>query len=238
MLRSRVGRKGLSEALKHAGLSATEVERYWFAWVCFKTVYTPTQTGIQRSPEPDRALWEAAAKLYNAERQNQLTVPGSPCSPEMIEQWMRKAATYVRTYLYPPVDSLSSTGEDGQETDLPTPQVHSGLDMVLIEEELQTRRHQQQQIGNLLATTVQQFDAEMQTILCLYYQQNQTQKQIADQIGISQPTVVRRLNKARDTLLTVLVKWSRDEMNISPTPDLVKDRGTALEEWLQLRYAE
>uniref|UniRef100_A0A832M2U8 Sigma-70 family RNA polymerase sigma factor n=1 Tax=Oscillatoriales cyanobacterium SpSt-402 TaxID=2282168 RepID=A0A832M2U8_9CYAN len=238
LLRSRIGRKGLIEALHHAGLSASEIEQYWLAWICFKTVYTPAHAGTKRSPEPDHSLWESVAKLYNTERQNQLTVPGSPCSPEMIEQWMRKAATHVRAYLYPPVDSLNFRGEDGQELDLPDPQIHSGLDVILREEERQTRRCQQQQIGTLLTTTVEQLDAEMQSILRLYYQQNQTQKQIADQIGISQPTVVRRLTKARDTLLKVLMKWSQDEMNISPTPDLVKDRGTALEEWLQFHYAE
>lgn len=213
LLRSRITRKGLVEALHHAGFSTPEIDQYWLAWVCFKTVYTPTQEGIKRLPDPDRILWEAAAKLYNTERQNQLRVPGSPCSPEMIEQWMRKAATCVRAYLHPAMTSLNPAGGEGQEIDLPDPQATSGLDAIALREELETRLDQQQQVFNLLTMTVEQLLPEMQTILRLYYQQNQTQQQIAAHLSISQPTVVRRLTKARESLLTALMKW-RDRKSV------------------------
>ncbi|MBW4473824.1 MAG: sigma-70 family RNA polymerase sigma factor [Stenomitos rutilans HA7619-LM2] len=238
LLRRRVSKKGLIDALHHAGLASTEIDQYWLAWVCFKAVYTPMQEGIKRLPEPDRLLWEAAANLYNTERQHQLAVLGPPCSPEIIEQWMRKAASYMRSYLYPPITSLNLVNQEGQETDLPDPQTVSGLDVMLSEEDLENRFNQRQQVFSLLSTTIEQFDPQMQDVLRRYYQQNQTQQQIAAELNTSQPTVVRRLSRARDALLTTLVIWSRDEMNISPTPDLVKDRGTALEEWLRLRYAE
>lgn len=238
LLRCRIGKKGLIEALQYGGLSNSEIDQYWLAWVCFKTVYTPTQPNVKRLPEPDRSVWETVAKLYNAERHKQLNAPGSPVSPETIEQWMRKVAAYVRSFLHPPIDSLSAPLADGQEIDLPDPKTDSGLSLVILEEELQNRRQQQQQMTNLLNTTLQQLDPKTQSVLRLYYQQNQTQQQIAAQLEMSQPTVVRRLRKARDELLGALVKWSRDELNIFPTLNLIEERGTALEEWLQFSWEQ
>jgi RNA polymerase sigma factor (sigma-70 family) len=239
LLRSRVSKTDLLDALHQAGLSPADVAQYHLAWTCFKQLYSPTQTSSKRLPEPDRALWEAVAQLYNRERTSQLTPPGAACNPDMLEQWMKKAAAYVRAYLYPPMNSLDAPNADGSDSiDPPDPQTGSLLNALIATEEVQARLDQQQQLFDCLIAAVQQLPADMQTILSLYYQQGQTQQQIMGQLGISQPTVARRLVKARDALLNALVIWSRDEMNNPPTPDLIKDSATVLEEWLQLRYAE
>jgi len=57
-------------------------------------------------------------------------------------------------------------------------------------------------------------------------------------LKMSQPSVSRRLAKSREALLSALVQWSQDSLNISVTSNLVKEMSAALEEWLQIRYGE
>jgi RNA polymerase sigma factor (sigma-70 family) len=238
----KVSRKLFLAALEQAGLSPMIIAQYRLAWACFKELYVQNQPGgIKALPEPDCQMWEAIANLYNRERQNQLTQPTPQCTAEKIEQWLKQAAIYVRAYLFPIVNSLNvATSEEGSITtlDLPDLSSESLIDEILAEEDAQKQQNQQSQIQSVLVKNLQALDSQTQEILRLYYQQKLSQPQIVQHLKMSQPTVSRRLNKARESLLTALIQWSQNSTNISVNSNQIKDMSTALEEWLEVKYGQ
>ncbi|OYD88249.1 RNA polymerase subunit sigma-70 [Nostoc sp. 'Peltigera membranacea cyanobiont' 213] len=238
----KVSKKQLLEALAQAGLSPILIAQYRLAWTCFKELYVQNQPGGTKSLlQPEPQLWEAIVNLYNRERQNQLTQPTPQCTREKIEQWLTQAAIYVRGYLYPPVSSLNlAISEDDSTTtfDLPDPFSDSLIAQMIAQEDAQNQQNQQSQIEAFLLKTLQTFEAKSQEILKLYYQQGLTQPQIVERLQMSQPTVSRRLLKARELMLAALIQWSQDTLNISVTSNLVNDMSSALEEWLKVKYGE
>ncbi|ACC85397.1 sigma-70 family RNA polymerase sigma factor [Nostoc punctiforme] len=238
----KVSKKQFLEALDKAGLSPAIIAQYRLAWNCFKELYVQNQPGgIKALPEPERQIWEAIANLYNRERQNQLTQPTPQCTREKIEQWLTQAAIYVRAYLYPPVSSLNlAISEDDSiaTLDLPDPSSDSLIAEMIAEEDAQHQQNQQSQIQAILLKTLQTFETKTKEILKLYYQQGLTQPQIVQHLQMSQPTVSRRLFKARESLLTALIQWTQETFNISVNSNQVKDMSTALEEWLRVKYGE
>ncbi|WP_369694276.1 sigma-70 family RNA polymerase sigma factor [Nostoc commune] len=240
----KVSKKQLLEALAQAGLSPILIDQYRLAWTCFKELYVQNQPGGTKSlPEPESQLWEAIVNLYNRDRQNQLTQPTPECTREKIEQWLTQAAVYVRGYLYPPVSSLNAAiSEDDSTTtfDLPDPSPSSDslIAQMIAQEDAQNQQNQQSQIENVLLKKLQTLEAKTQEILKFYYQQGLTQPQIVERLQMSQPTVSRRLFKARESMLSELIQWSQDTLNISVTSNLVNDMSSALEEWLKVKYGE
>jgi RNA polymerase sigma factor (sigma-70 family) len=238
----KVSKKLVLEALHHAGLSISQIAQYRLAWTCFKELYVQNQPGgTSKLLEPDRNFWEAVANLYNRERQSQLTPPGAECDYQTIEKWLTKTAFCARAYLYPPVASLDipKPGQDSsQMLDLPDPTVKSPMAEMIAQEDSENRQNQLSQMNTVLLTALQNIDAQFQEILKLYYEIGLTQQEIIKQLGISQPTVSRRLIKARESLLATLICWSQETLNISVTSNLVKDMSVALEEWLKVRYSE
>ena len=237
----RVSKKRLLEAFTQVGLSPAAIAQYQLAWMCFNALYVQIQTGTNQLPAVDRALWNALAHLYNAERRNQLAAAGADCNPETIERWLNQCSIWVRAYLYPAIESLNlpkagleSGGE--RQDDLSDPLQKSLLTEWVIQEDEQARQEQRSQICSAIVGALEQLNAQSQELLRLYYQQGQTQQQIMQQLQMSQATVSRRLTKAREALLLALVEWSQQKLNNSPTPNLIKEMSAALEEWLGVHY--
>ncbi len=234
----RISKKRLLESLHQAGLTATEITQYQLVWLCFKTQYVPPAPH-EKLPQLDAALWETVAQLYNRERQSQLLTPGSALPAATIERWVAQMARWTRSFLYPNVGSLNAP-QFGEETiefqdNLPDPDSDSLLSDLVAQEELDDRSRQQMQLTQTLTQALGKLDAQSQDILRLYYQQGLTQQQIMREMEMSQASVSRRLSKARESLLTAIVQWSA-ALNITPTPALIKDMSTALDEWLNARY--
>ncbi|MBN3874050.1 MAG: sigma-70 family RNA polymerase sigma factor [Nostoc sp. JL33] len=238
----KVSKKQFLEALSQAGLSPTVIVQYRLAWTCFQELYVQNQPGGTKAlSEPEGQLWEAIVNLYNSERQTQLTQPTPQCTREKIEHWLTQAAIYIRAYLYPPVSSLNlAISEDDATTtfDLPDPSSDSLIADMIAQEDTQNRQNQQFQIQDILLKAIQNIEVQSQEILKLYYQEGLTQPQIVQRLQMSQPTVSRRLIKARESLLKKLLEWSQETFNISVTSNLVKDMSTALEEWLKVKYGK
>jgi len=53
---------------------------------------------------------------------------------------------------------------------------------------------------------------------------------------MQQYTISRRLKKAQEALLRSLANWSRDNLHITVTSDLLKSINTVMEEWLRNYY--
>ncbi|OUC14170.1 MAG: hypothetical protein B0A82_13870 [Alkalinema sp. CACIAM 70d] len=254
----RTSKKRFLEALEQVGLSSGEIAQYRLAWTCFNAFYdrslqNPSQSvslqsaqassGIQQFSSLDPELSLAISQLYNRERHSQIDRSAPECQPETLERWLNQCAAWVRSYLYPPVESLNrpllgeETDTDFQES-LADPQGESFLAVLIAQEDLQERQRQREHLHQAIATRVATLEPQSQEILRLYYQQGLTQQQMMQSLQMSQATVSRRLTKARETLLLKIVEWSQDQLNISPTPNLIKDMSAALEEWLGVYYGQ
>lgn len=236
----KTSQKRLIESLQNAGLSL-KITNYVLAWNCFKTIYVPIQASrTSRLPKPDRATWEAIAKLYNTQRTNSLPSPQSESSAEDLEKWLSACAKAVRSYLYPTLTSINTPKpEQSGELldDLPDLQ-ESLLTEIIAAEEEQDRRIQQTQINTVLAAAVAKLEPQAQKLLQMYYGESLTQQQMAHQLQLKQYTVSRQLTRSRESLLLAIAHWSQDLMHISLNSDLLKNINTVLEEWLQNYYSQ
>lgn len=229
----KTSQRRFHDALKNAGLSSDRINAYILAWQCFKTLYIPQPGNCRQPAPPDEQIWQAIAQMYNTHSQDKV-------NPQTLENWLLSAATAVRKYLYPRIDSLNiSLGEDyGELLDyLPQTEPASLMDAIIATEEAQTRASVQMQINQLLGDTITQLEPQLQKILQLYYGQQQNQDVIAKQLEIKQYTVSRRLTKAKAILLRTVANWSRNTLHISVNTDLLTSMSPVIEEWLQNYYS-
>ncbi|MEP0919032.1 sigma-70 family RNA polymerase sigma factor [Leptolyngbya sp. DQ-M1] len=232
----KVSQKRLIESLENAGLSSGVIASYILAWNCFKTLYTPPQNASTRKlPRPDERTWSAIAHLYNKERES-LPEASSPA----IEKWLIACANSARNYLNPSVVSINTPkpGYDSGELldDVPESPRESLISDLIAEEELEERQDQRSQINQVLEIAIAELDAELRSILHLYYAERCTQQQMATRLNIKQYTISRRLTKAKELLLKSLAAWSQTTLHISITPALLQTMSAVLEDWLQSHY--
>lgn len=234
----KVSKKRFVESLGHAGLSSTSIAQQQLAWICFKELYVQTAPSTRLSI-PDQNFWEELSDFYNRERQSHLTSLSPKRDSETIKQWLTSCAARIRAYLYPSVDSLNASkpGHENEvrevQDDLPATLSESLLSELVAQEDAQHRQTRQVQLNMVLAAALEQLDAQSRQIMHLYYKQGLTQQQIALEVELSQPSIWRRLTKARGSLLATLVQWSQVTLNISLTSNQVEDMSAALEEWLK-----
>lgn len=238
----KISQKRLVESLQNVGLSSETIACYVLAWNCFKTLYVPVQATVTRKlPKPEHATWVAIAKLYNTQRQSQLTPPGPECSPETLEKWMLACAKAARAYLYPSFTSINAPklGQDSGELldDLPESKQESLLTQFIDREEEHSRHLQQTQLSAVLVEAIAKLAPEAQSILQMYYGQEFTQQQIAKQLETKQYTVSRRLTKSRESLLLALASWSKEALHIFVTSEVLNYISTVMEEWLKVYYS-
>jgi RNA polymerase sigma factor (sigma-70 family) len=230
----KIGKKLFIEALKNDGLSEEIVDQRYLALICFNKCYIPNQhTTLEQN------FWEAVANLYNREKSTRFAI----CDWQTIKEWLNKCSQIVRDYKYPNKISLNTLkpGNDSGELvdDLPGDYFdESLLDKIIASDEAKKRETLQSEIGAVLVKTLLNLTKQEQEILQKYYKEKLTQKQIKERLEISQPTINRRLNGARQALLKSLVQWSQDVLNISITSNLVEDMGADLREWLEMYYCD
>lgn len=231
----KVSQKRLEEALKLAGLPSETIASYVLAWSCFKAVYVPTQAaGTRQLDTPDWDTWNAIASRYNEQCQN---LP--QCQAPDLEKWLLTCVKAVRAYLYPIRHSLNSTKPERESEwvdELVAFEGESLLTQLIAQQEEQSRLLQHGEIHQILLSAVGQLDLEAQRLLQLYYAQNLTQQQLAQQLEIKQYTVSRRLTKIRSTLLFALAQWSEQRLHISLTSEVLKNMSVVLEEWLNCHF--
>ncbi len=228
----KLSRKRLKESLEAAGLNAETVEHYLLAWNCFETIYLPTKSAaLRKLAAPDRATWDAIADLYNRQSSPKTT-------SKEIEAWLGLCARHSRAYLYPAVSSLNAPKpgfESAEWQDDLSDERDSLLEELIVQEDQEARQTQQGEVSQVLEDAIAKLDSTSQELLKLYYQKELTQQQIAQQLGVQQYTVSRKLSKTRETLLLALTRWSQETLHITPTSDVVKNISLVLEEWLSQR---
>lgn len=236
----KISQKRLELSLKNAGLSPEEIERYRLAWICFKTLYIPTQaTRTQQLSRPDSATWQAITDLYNNERRQQLNLSSADISPDILEGWLKQCAARIRSYLYPQTTSLNMPQfgqESGEVLDNLPSSDESLLNTIIDQERSQQRQDQQTQLNTILVAALTELDSEIQTILKLYYGENLTQQEIAHQMETKQYAISRRLTRGTQLLLKALAQWSKRNFSVSLTSDTLKEMSHVLQEWLSNYY--
>lgn len=238
----RLSQRQLMEALGQAGLSPAQIDQYCLAWNCYKAIHVTAQmTKTNQVQAPELGQWQAIADLYNTERLTQLSLPGSEKSPQILEDWLRKASIWTREYLYPPIVSLNApkVGYESKEElqdDFSDGAHHSLLAVLIAEEEAHTQAAQIAQLMGVIERAVDALREDHRQVLRLYYQQDLTQQEIALKLGTKQYTVSRRLTRAKEQILIMIVQWGQERLHSSLTPDQVTLIGQALEEWLSLNY--
>lgn len=239
----KTSHKRTIEALTQAGFSSETIEQYGLACQIFKMIYVPTQASSTRQlPRPDEETWTKILQAYQQQSIHQQSIVRS--SPKLdiaaIEQALNKTAQAIRNYLNPNTVSLNAPRpgqEEGEWQDhLTDDSAGSLLSELIQEEELQARIEQRSQLSTILQSGLDQCDAETRSILSLYYGQSLTQQQIAQQLGIKQYTISRRLTRSKEKLLRHLALWTRDDLHISLTADVLQSMGAVLDDWLQTHY--
>ncbi|NJR40966.1 MAG: sigma-70 family RNA polymerase sigma factor [Leptolyngbyaceae cyanobacterium CSU_1_4] len=240
----KVSQKCLIEALQMAGQSPATIARYRLAWTSFKTLYAPTAT--RQLAAPDAKTWEAIAQLYQRHSDLSNVSETSLIHPEMLESWLKDCAKQVRAYLCPPITSLNiKKFEDGSgelQDDLPdcaeNYAENTPMAALMALEELQERRAQSLQVSQILHRALEKLDPQMKTLLALYYSEQLTQQQIAQQLEIKQYTVSRRLSSTKEILLRAIAQWSQESLHITLTSPAIQQMSMVLEEWLQAHYQQ
>ncbi len=236
----KVSQKGFVESLQFAGFSDRSIASYVLAWNCFRELAAPANTKATRKlSKPDAATWDAIAKVYNTQRLSQLGANSPEATPESLCKWMLECATAVRALELPTVVS-GNIPEPGQETgelldNFPGVSESLLADLVT-EEEAETRQSQKEELTKVLNQAIAQLEPQLQTLLKTYYGQNLTQQQIAQQLGMKQYSISRKIASARGALLRTLAQWSQDVLHFPLTSGVLESMDVVLEEWLKAEY--
>lgn len=228
--------KRVYESLQRRGLSPVDIERYVLAWECFKLIYvSQTPRGNKQLPAPNSTTWEAIAQLYNQEQLSQLSQCTS-VNATTIQQWMENSIKAIRAHSTPRIQSLNALlfNEDNTLQDtLPSDEL-TPLAQLLDDLETETRKALYQQMNSVLSNTIANADTQTQELLEMTYAGKLTQKEIRSQLEISQPTISRRLKSFK----TDVFKKLQASLNISLTPDVIKNMNGLMDEWLEQYYGD
>jgi RNA polymerase sigma factor (sigma-70 family) len=241
----KASQKRLVDALQVQGMTIAEVEPYVLAWRAYRLIYVPSQSaGTRRMGVPDGAVWEAIAQQYNRDRHQLPDIAPRATAQQtaqQIEAWMVTAAKALRSYLYPASVSMNATrpGQaEGEFIDSFADDDEASPMLAMLAQEAQMQRQQQRsQLDSILTGAIATADAESQQLLALYYGDTLTQTEIAEQMGIQQYAISRKLTRIKKALLLALAQWSQQSLHISPSPDLLNQSSAALDAWLTARYS-
>ena len=238
----KTSRKCLLKVLSYHGVVAQKnVEQYRLLWMGFQALYVPP-SGKGKPSEPDATLWQEIAQFYNSQRLGQLSQTAPALTPADVETQLRQLAQWIRDYHYPKVESLNQSrfdeeGQDLQET-LPNEDQRSLLEDVIQQAEQVNRNDAQAMLRQVLTLAFKHLEPQSQQILCLLFAQGLSQQVVMTRVKVSQPTISRRLKKAKRQLLETMLNEISAEVNNFPDPDQLKAIATALEEWLQVYLRE
>jgi RNA polymerase sigma factor (sigma-70 family) len=196
---------------------------------------------MRKLEQPDLVAFTAIASLYDRERVSAINGTAPPSNPELMAQWLTTCGQAVRSYLYPTLISASGPEpqtDSGEFLDSFESTFQSSLLTQAIDRETDTDRQVwQSQLQKVLLKATIKVDIQSQRILQLYYGQRLTQQEIAKQLATKQYTISRRLNSARQALLTTLGEWSQATLHKSLDPNVINDLSITIEEWLKLHYS-
>lgn len=238
----RLSQTQLSNALFAAGFIS--IEPYILIWQCFNTVCVPEPGRARVLPAPSEAQLTAIAKRYSQLCRDRIsnfdTVDiGIDIGTNQLREELVQLATMARAYLNPTVTSLNQPQYDdsGEEQLDALPADDSPMTQLLTTEAYNEQQQRLQQISEVLENELVGLDTSSQTLLNLYYQQNLTQSEIANQLNIKQYQVSRKLSRIRQQLLLSVISWGQHTLHISSKAAVLASVSEVIHEWLQDHYS-
>jgi RNA polymerase sigma factor (sigma-70 family) len=239
-LLQKISRKRLLDALTANNFDEVMCDRYYLAWKALTTNHHAEKSPkLRKITAPDVETWKLIVQSFDRERKDFPNVTAA--TAKELEKWLLDAAKKVRGYLYPTINSLNVKKGNDTEADWESDLVGSGaspMEYLEEQEQITERQTQQQQMVGVLQVAISQLDAPARQLLTLYYQDQATQQQIAQELDLPQYAVSRKLSKARQTLLTAVLVWGQETLHISPTSEVINSISALLEEWLESFYAQ
>lgn len=241
-LLKKTSRKCMLNVLDYQGVVAQQqVEQYRLLWMGFQALYV-APPGTSRRAEPKAALWEEIAQFYNSQRLGQLSQPTQSVTSTEVESQLRQLAKWIRAYHYPNIESTNKArfddeGQELQDTIFDENQ-RSLIDNCIQQEAQNNRSEAQAKLQQILTTAFSHLDSQSQRIVYLLYGQGLSQQTVMLEVKVAQPTVSRRLKKAKIQLLESILEEIGPGVNNFPEPDQLKVITTALEEWLKVYLRE
>jgi len=231
----------LNQSLRTAGFAKTDTDI--LIWQCFKAVCIPDASriggrAVRTLGQPTSEQLTQIAERYHSQRPQGNQQMAATVTTEAVLESLQKSAKAVRSQLNPNIASLNQLQySDGKELidDLTTSQTPMGS--LLAVEAYNDQQQKMQAVGAVLTQAITRLDPAMQTLLQLYYQQQLTQKDIANQLQIKQYQVSRNLSRVRRQLLLDVAKWSQEALHISIDSTVLANMSEVIHEWLQRHYA-
>lgn len=249
----RLSQTQLTQALLTAGFVQTSAPI--LVWKCFRAECSPEPGRLARGlPAPTETQLNAMVNRFNRGRYQLLAeneadlattdfaIPDFATTDIDAKQLMAELtqlAAIARSYLTPTITSLNQPQYDdsGEEPLNTLPAAETPMNQILADEAYHEQQQQMQQIGEVLETAIAALDAPKQQLLQLYYQQNLTQTEIAQQLDIQQYQVSRKLSRLRQQLLLRVVSWSQKTLHTPPESDVLANVSQVIHEWLQYHYS-
>ncbi|MBC7882859.1 MAG: sigma-70 family RNA polymerase sigma factor [Anaerolineae bacterium] len=230
--------KRLRDALSRRGLSQEKQFLYIRAWQSFKLIYVPDHPGGTRALNwPSQPVW---VEIFN-EFNRGLPFEQQQNNPANLEVWMKEVALTLREYLCPTITSLNQTlsgFETGELIDsLVDDAYQHGLDALIQNESAQKRLLLHKQMNSLLLAAVNNLEPRLLTLLQYVYADGYTQTHIGNLFGERQYTICRWHERVLRNLVSSLALWSRDQLHISLSLDVLETMGTIVKEWLKNHFS-
>lgn len=220
------------KALIAMGLTDTVLACHLQAWECYVELYKPVK--IKREGKiqaPPAEIWSQIAAVYTA-------VMSEDPGVDRIKQWVETCGQAVFRYIAPSEVSLNQPlSADGQQELLdviPVPETDvsaadSSDDYKTIHNQILTWLRAEWQT---LEVKKYRLNANVRTIVQLYYGEGREQTEISRQLEINQSTVSRTLNKVKAILAERFLEWSANHLHISPLTDDIEIVNEAVSQWL------
>lgn len=237
----RLSQARLKQALLTAGFK--DVASLILAWQCFKACChnEPQRSATRGLPPPNAEQLAQMVERYNHLRHRLTPVP-LPLNDQTLLRELMHVVKAVRTYINPTVTSLNQSQNTvaGQELieSLRGDKDDSPMTYLLAVEAHTEQQQYRRQINTVLENAITSLDLPSQRLLRFYYQENLTQKEIANQLEIKQYQVSRRLNWVRKQLLLNVAEWGQNTLHIPIKSTVLVGVNEVIHEWLQRHYSQ
>lgn len=234
----------LKRSLLAAGFIQTDLDI--LIWQCFQAICIPNPDriagrAVHTLKQPTAEQLSQIAERYPQQRAQLSTLSDqlpAKIDAKTVAESLKRSVQAARSHLTPDITSLNQPQyDDGKERIDDLAAAETPLAQMLAAEAYAEQQQKVQAIEQVLGEAIAQLAPSTQMLLCLYYQQQLTQKEIASQLQIQQYQVSRQLSRARQQLLLSVAKWSQETLHISIESAVLASMSAVIHEWLQRHYA-
>lgn len=218
-LAARSSRTRVKEALQHSGYGKAELSQYLLGWQCFQEFRNSLKLGVNKF-KPEH--FQQISKRY-CELQTELPLPEVQrpnITGEEIKTWLENIGRAIRQFLDPLLNSLNTPlhSQDSEEISL----LENIPSESIVDEEMN------QKVAALREFISHRLEELKETqenqLLMLRYGLELKQAQIGKELnGQGQYKICRILQQLNNRLLTQILHWIRQNMELEPSSEEVNE---------------